>query len=174
MQNNQNRFGLSMTALSAAGLLGLVTACHRPEGAMLSYTGETQTYYSTELSPKTIVVVDTRSGEPVFEIAVPPGKQLVFDFVEDGGDDPVETPALMRYEIMERGQAYGRLRNSVTVPAAHNRRVDLSIREGVEYAEEPPEYRLRPDQPEDRPDWWTPRGGPMDSSEEDKTTLYDG
>ena len=83
------------------------------------------------------------------------------------------TPDLMRYEVFTLGTATGKLRNSLTVPARWSLRVDVHIREGVEYMSAPPEEKLRTDQVADRPDWWTPGGGefPVDQSGVDN---YDG
>jgi len=174
MTIDRSRTALCTFALAISGGSLSLAGCHRPEGGMMSYTGETQTYYSTEMSPKTITVVDTRTNETLHEFVVPVGKQFVYDFVKDGGNDPVQTPDLMRYDIMPLGAYYGRLRNGVTVPNQYSRRVDFYIREGVEYAEEPPSYRLRPESLEEQPAWWTPEGGPMGNGEETKTTMYDG
>jgi len=171
MANINNRFltvSLLTGAVSAAGLL---CGCHGPNGALFSYTGASQTLESSERSPKTFQLVDTRTDEVVFEIDVPVGKQFTWDFVEEGGDDPVMRQSVMRYEIFEKGTHLGRLRNAVTVPNAASRRVDWFIREAPEYAEAPPEYDMRVDSVEDRPDWWSPRGGAFDDSP--KTTMYD-
>ena len=77
------------------------------------------------------------------------------------GDDPVMTPDRMMYEVFETGVQTGRLGNMMTVPNAACRRIDVSIRDGTELAEQPPELRLRVDEEADRPAWWTPKGGPL-------------
>ena len=74
------------------------------------------TFYSTEDSPKTVTLVDIRSGERVFIMEIPAGKQLVLDFVGDNGDDPVNTPDLMKWEVFPIGTGYGALSNAMTVP----------------------------------------------------------
>lgn len=150
----------------------LLLGCHSPQGGFMPYTGGTQTLHSTETSPKTFRLVDLSTGETAFELDIPAGHQLTYDFVEKGGDDPVARPSLMRYEIFTVGTRAGRLRNSISVPAATARRVDWYIRDGVESRPEPPEYRFRTDRVEDRPDWWSPRGGAMPDKDV-KTTLYD-
>jgi len=155
----------------AAVFIGLAAGCHRPEGAIMSYTGATQTLYSTERSPKTFRLVDTRTEEVVFELDIPVGKQFTYDFIEEGGDDPVYRPSLMRYQLFPLGSTYGKLRSGVTVPNAASRRIDWFVREGGEYRAEAPEYRMRTDRLADRPAWWSPEGGPM--PEDRKTTMYD-
>ncbi|MCL4210612.1 MAG: hypothetical protein HRU76_04485 [Phycisphaeraceae bacterium] len=160
------------TLLIPLAALTLLTGCHSPQGAFMPYTGGTQTLHSTETSPKTFRLIDLSTGETAFEIDIPAGHQLTYDFIEKGGDDPVSRPSLMRYEIFAIGTRTGRLRNSISVPAATARRADWYIRDGMEARPEPPEYRFRTDRVEDRPDWWSPRGGAM-PNEGIKTTLYD-
>lgn len=148
--------GMFALGLVGAGLLG---GCHRPQGALVPYPGGSLTYYSTEDQPKSVTVVDTRSDEVVFAMDIPVGKQLSMNFQADAGDDPVERPDLMRYEIWDIGTRYGRLRNTVTVPNANSRRVDMYLRNAPEYAEYPDDHQYRTDDDEDRPDWWSERGG---------------
>jgi hypothetical protein len=155
--------------LSAASLAG----CHDPGGAfLLNSTGASQTYYSTEVAPRTVRLIDTRTDEVLFEMEVPPGKQLTIDFEADEGDDPVLTPDLMRWQVFDLGTSYGKLRNAMTVPNSSCRRLDWEIRSGVEYQDMPPEYQLRSDQAANRPAWWTSRGGPLPERDA-KTTMYD-
>jgi hypothetical protein len=148
---------LSLAVAAIAALAG----CHSPRGGLLSHPGGSSTYYSSETTQKTVVIIDLRSGEEFFTIDIPPGKQLTFDFVENAGDDPVHTPDLLRYEIWDYPRITGRLTNMLSVPNAASRRIDVFVRQAIEYAEAPPEERLRVDQIQDRPDWWTPRGGPI-------------
>ena len=167
-----HRCTLNVLSIMVVALLGSsLTGCHSPAGAMMPYTGATQTLYSTENSPKTIRLVDTRSNEVRLEIEIPVGKQFTYDFVTDAGDDPVESPDLMRYELFPIGTKFGKLRNAQSVPNSTSRRIDWYIREGTEYSEEPPEYRMRVDKVASLPDWWTPKGGPL--PEDPKTTMYD-
>ena len=157
---------------AAAALLCLAAGCvyHSPDGGILPQSGGSHTYYSTQTQPKTVVMTDLRSDEEFFRLEIPAGKQFTFDFLEEEGDDTVNTPDLMRYEIWPIGTTYGRLRNALSVPNAMSRRIDVFLRDG-EYASADPARRLRTDEMIDRPAWWTPEGGPM--PEDDETTLYD-
>jgi hypothetical protein len=163
---------LAMLALGLASVAAL-PACYSPGGAIMPYTGGAYTYYSYEMKPKTVRVVDLRTNEVVFSMDIPPGKQLTMDFVTGKGDDPIYTPDLMRYEVFDMGTKIGKLHNVMTVPSAANRRIDVTLREGPEYITAPPERTLRTDEMEDRPDWWTPAGGELP---EDQKGLknYDG
>lgn len=158
-------------SLAAAVVLMALSGCHSPRGGMMPASFGSTTYYSTETSPKTITLIDLRTGEEVFVMDIPVGKQLTLDFRAGMGDDPVYTPDLMRYQVFDMGTSIGRLRNSITVPSAASRRIDVDIRHGIEYAEQPPEEQLRTDELADRPDWWTPRGGEM--PDDHPSELYD-
>ncbi len=157
---------LVLTAASTLVLAG----CHRPEGALMPYTGGSSTYWSTESKPVTVTMVDTRTGKAFFTMEVPVGKQLTLDFVSDAGDDPVLTPDLMRWEVFERGTEFGTLRNAMSVPDAYARRIDVDYRDAPEYAPRPADQALRIDH--DKPDWWSPRGGPIPEANS-AMTIYD-
>lgn len=163
------RPSLALTlTLAAAAVTG---GCYSPGGGFMSHTGGPQTWTSNEMMQKTITMVDLRSNEVFFTIDIPPGKQLVVDFDEGEGDDPVYTPDLMRYAILDQGTKTGKLRNAMTVPNAASRRVEVTLHRGVQYTTAPPELPLRTDQAADRPDWWTPEGGPMPES--NVVEMYD-
>lgn len=155
MPRSAAAFAIAATVTAGFTLGG----CYSPKGGMMPYTGAAETYYSYAHRPATITLVDTRTDEVVFAIDVPAGKQLTIDFVEGDGDDPVYTPDLMLYEVMDRGTKYGKLRNSVTVPSSDVRRIDVSYREGPELPPGPGDEQLTVQQEEDRPEWWTPQGG---------------
>ena len=148
--------------LAAAG-------CYTPEGGLMPYTGGPSTYYSTEQYPCTVTLVDTRTGEPFFTLEIPVGKQLSLDFKAGEGDDPVNTPDLMRYEVWPIGTSTGTLRNALTVPDQWSRRIDVDYRRGPEYVPKPAEEQLRIDS--QHPGWWSPEGGSMPANP--AMTIYD-
>lgn len=160
---------LYLPLLAVLPLLPLA-GCHGPGGAFMPYTGGTQTYRSYESLPKTVQLIDARTGDVLFHQDIPPGQQLTIDFIAGGGDDAVQTPDLMRWQVWDGGRRYGKLRNAMSVPNAASRRLDVFLRDGMEYAPVPPNERYRTDQVQDRPDWWTPEGGPLPT--EDKH-IYD-
>jgi len=155
-------------------LAGAVVAggCYYTGGGLFSSTGGPQTYQSTELMQKTITMRDTRNGEVFFEVEVPVGKQLVINFDAGEGDDPVNTPDLLYWEIMDQDQVAGRLHNALSVPNGSSRRIDVTLNHSIKYAEGDPHFRsLRSDEMKDRPEWWTPQGGPVPKDE--RTNMYD-
>jgi hypothetical protein len=158
--------GLS-TALS-------MTACQKqsPGGGVFASEYGPTTLVSTDTMPKSVSMVDTRSGEVFFAMDIPANKQLTWQFHKGEGDDAVYTPDLMRFEVKEIGDKYGKLRNAMTVPGATSRRVDVFFKQVVQYAQPSPEQAaLRTDQAAERPDWWTPRGGAM--PDDRRHSMYD-
>ena len=161
---------------AALGLLAIASfaGCHATNngGGVFSYSGGPTTIQSTESIQKTVRMVDMRSGEVFFSLDIPIGKQLTFDFDRGDGDDPVYTPDLMRYEVKDIGDNFGKLTNAMTVPNAISRRVDVFVNQHMQYQNQPPEQAaMRTDQPGDRPDWWSPRGGAV--ADDNRRGMYD-
>jgi hypothetical protein len=163
------------TLFSAVGLCAAaaLSACQTTDGGgMFASAKGPSTIVSTETIQKSVSMVDLRSGEVFFAMDVPPGKQLTWQFHKDEGDEPVYTPDLMRFEVKEAGDKSGKLHNAMTVPGAASRRVDIDVRQVVQY--QPPrdeQASLRADQEADRPEWWTPRGGAM--PDDRRHNMYD-
>jgi len=120
---------LPAALLAAAALSG----CYQPGGPY--WSADTHTYWSTTWAPKTVSLLDTRTGETIWTAEVPVDKQLVMQFVEDRGRGG-ELPDLMQWEIMDRGRNFGSLSNQTPVPAKHRRRVDLALRPAPEAPDE--------------------------------------
>ncbi len=148
--------GAAALACSLAFGLG---GCYSPKGGAMPSAVGGFTYTSTETFGKSFTLVDVRTGEPVFSQVIPPGEQLTIRFLEGLGDDPVVTPDRMLYELQPIGTSTGRLRNQITVPPAGARRIDIDVTQDPRFRERPQDERYRVDSPEDRPDWWSPRGG---------------
>src|SRR5690606_14670581 len=109
-----------------------LSGCHAPGGGIFSNSGGSMTYISTESRQMSISVVDLRTDEEVFVMAVPPGKQLTMNFRTGGGDDPVLRPDLLRWELFDAGTRTGRLHNGLTVPNAASRRIDVFVNQNIE------------------------------------------
>jgi hypothetical protein len=161
---------LLMIMVCAAVLVAL-QGCYTSSGGMMPSSGGPQTYISTETMQKTVRMVDVRTGKEFFVCDIPPGMQLVIDFDDAHGDDSVGHPDLMRYEVMPQDRHMGKLANSMSVPDAPSRRIDLYVNQGIDYAQVPPQRTLRTDEMKDRPDWWTAEGGEM--PKDTGTTIYD-
>ena len=142
------------------GLLLVIGGCHSPGGGWMPYTGGSTTYQSTEIRPASVTLVDTRTDEVVFSMDVPAGKELTVQFFDGEGDDSVYTPDLMRYYVFDLGTRTGKLQNAMSVPPAMARRLDVNYRSWPEYRQPSPEEQYRVDQVNERPAWWTSKGGP--------------
>ena len=101
------------------------------------------------------------------------GKQLTLKFYEGKGDDPVYSPDLMKYAILDLGSQSGSLSSALTVPPAASRRIDVYYRHGTEYTPANAAAHYRTDQVANRPAWWTPEGGPMPEQGNPAMTMYD-
>lgn len=134
------------SALLLALLFLAGCALHSPSGSLLSRPGGSHTYYSSELSPKTVTLTDLRTSDVLFSLDIPAGKQLTFDFIEGDGNDPVYAPDTMRWDLWDIGARFGFMQNSLSVPPAGSRHIAVSLRSGPEYIEALPDRPLRADE----------------------------
>jgi hypothetical protein len=153
--------------------VGVLGGCHSPRGALMPSSHGSITYESTELGPKTVTLVDTRTEEALHVFEIPPGRQLTLQFFADEGDDPVHTPDLMMWQELDLGTSVGKLRNSMTVPNAVCRRLDVDIRSGPESAPKPPSEQYRVDELNERPAWWRSDTGGGPVPDPDSKNIYD-
>ena len=149
-----------------------VPACYAPDGGFMPASGRGFTYISTPFKPLTITLVDVRTEEPFFVVAIPPGQQLTFKFIEGKGDHQVWTPDLMEWQLFDEPSTFGKLGNQMTVPPASARRIDVSLRPAPEDPPAPDNEELRIVDPLDpkAPEWWTPEGGKAPDS---RARIYD-
>ncbi len=92
-----------------------------------AYTNDSYTYVSREWEPKTISVIDTRTGQAVWSYEIPVGRQLMMEFFAGEGTEPGMKDSL-RWSDREAGTIFGALDNRLNVPAASARRVDMKLR----------------------------------------------
>ena len=164
-----------LISLFAVLLLALVApGCkYQPSGGLFAGSDGPFTYYSTTEYPKTFVVVNTRTGENIFEMHIPVGKALVVQFDKGQGDDSKTTPDLMKYGVFPLSDVSGLLSSSITVPGPYARRIDIFLTEGETYTPPDEDRPIRTDTKEDRPAGWTDEGGPRDEVSSDPMRLYD-
>ena len=159
-------------ALGTVSCLGL-GSCYTSSGGVMPKTLGPQTYVSSATMHKTVRMVDVRNDQEFFVCDIPPGQQLVIQFDEGEGDDPVLRPDRMRYEVMPNDRTTGKLRNAMSVPDGPSRIIHLTVNQTPEFAPDNTKARaLRTDEVQDRPDWWTAEGGEV--PKENGTTIYDG
>jgi hypothetical protein len=126
------------TVAATALLLGALAAgaCSVPgywEGGSRA-SNDLHTYVSRPYAPKTISLVNTVTGETLWSVDVPVGKQLVIRFNDNKTDDPVNS-SIMWWDIMEVSTDYRSLQNKMPVPAPEYRRIDMELRDAPEYPE---------------------------------------
>jgi hypothetical protein len=113
----------------ACGLLGAVLAgCSGYSPGGFGQSGEAETYDSTPDFPQTLTLVDQTTHEAIWTADIPVGKQLVLRFEDDFNPKSTARPALMHWEIMERGATSGALTNSVPAPPAYGRLIEVTYR----------------------------------------------
>ncbi|MFG0306885.1 MAG: hypothetical protein ACF8Q5_11800 [Phycisphaerales bacterium JB040] len=117
-------------ALGAATLSGC--AAHREGGS--GFSNDTFTYVSTTYEPKTLTLIDTRDGEPVWAVDVPVGMMLTVQFKQNAAKrSSPETPDVMIWGLGKSSRNSVSLSNRITVPPADARRLDMSLRDAPEW-----------------------------------------
>jgi hypothetical protein len=132
----RSRFLVPGLVLSAAAF---AAGCYSTSGGYYPHTDGGFTYESTPMQPTTVMVLNScdrteqhPGGVPFFIMEIPPGKQLTFNFEEDGGDHPTERPARMAYSLWDRGTQTGKLENVLSCPPASCRKIEVSYRPAPE------------------------------------------
>ncbi|MDG2095198.1 MAG: hypothetical protein P8J89_07995 [Phycisphaerales bacterium] len=163
---------LLFLTLAALLLLG-PGGCYTPGGGLFAASNSPFTYISTAEYPKTFVLVNTKTGENIFEMNIPAGKALVIKFLQGQGDEPATTPDLMKYGVFPMKDISGLLSSSMTVPGSYSRRIDIFLTTGETYTPPDEDRPIRTDTKEDRPPGWTSEGGPSDEVAPDPMNFYD-
>ncbi len=132
------RRGVGLAAVLSAGLA--VPGCWIEGGR--GYSGDSFTYISTEHQPKTVSVIDTRTGQTVWSYEVPVGRELVMEFYEGESARAADylNPDILRWDDFEAGQLFGAPGKRVSVPPATARRIDVALRPAPESAAAPVRY----------------------------------
>jgi len=103
------------------------------------------TFQSTAAVPKTVAIVDTRTGEAVFELDIPLGKQLSIEFFKYSTSGERDGPPnYMKYTVHALGRTIGSLDETVDLPAAWNRRLDVFMRSPEDYTPMDPTRTVEP------------------------------
>ncbi len=119
--------------LRSASVAILVAATALTGGCFLRggpwYSGNAPlTYVSTAMSPKTVSVIDTRTGETVWSMDVPVDTKLVLQFEEDLNPG-TPMPARLSWRVFDdREMIFGGLNDTIPAPPVSARRIDMSIR----------------------------------------------
>ncbi|MFN0011102.1 MAG: hypothetical protein ACKVS8_05595 [Phycisphaerales bacterium] len=114
---------VAFAGLAACSLL--LTGCWTEGGR--GYSNDSYTYVSREWEPKTISVIDTRTGQAMWSYEIPVGRQLMMEFFADASENP-SMPDRMRWADRKAGTTFGDLDNKIDVPSSSVRRVDMKLR----------------------------------------------
>lgn len=121
----------SMTLLAGSALTG----CFSYNARGPWYSGNAPlTFESTAFKPKTLSLIDTRTGETIWSVDVPVGKELVVKFRE-GVNEGELMADLMEWGILDSGARRGELESSIPAPPRDYRRLDMTIRAHPESAQ---------------------------------------
>lgn len=130
ISHHQFRFpaigALALAATFSVGSLG----CYSEGG--LGWSEDQFVYVSRPYQAWTVTLKDVRTGDEIWSVEVPVGKQLVVHFLPGAGTPNSLTPDLMEWAIMDEGVESDRLANSLPVPPANSRRLDPVLRPGPE------------------------------------------
>jgi hypothetical protein len=122
-RNNARSFAIA----ALIGATALSAGCYYEGGPLKSI--DRFTYASTTWEPKTITLIDTRTGETLWTADVPVGKELVIDFnVPANADNSEWLPDVAEWEIFPYPTRSGQLTNTMRVPPRSARRVDVTFR----------------------------------------------
>lgn len=108
-----------LASLALCCTLASLAACGSPE--RVSYRSDTW-------SPKTISVLDTRTGESVVTIDVPVGKQVNLWFKKDRNRAEADGSDELSYAIKPWGETTTIPGTTLTVPPPSARRIDMTLR----------------------------------------------
>jgi hypothetical protein len=121
------RLARSLALASMLGAAALSAGCYYEGGALRS--NDRFTYASTTWQPKTVTLVDTRTGETLWSVDIPVGRQLVIDFnAERRADNTQWLPDEALWDIMPDTRRHGALKNKMRVPPRTARRLDVTLR----------------------------------------------
>lgn len=113
---------LILTGLGVCALGG----CYSEGG--LPWSEDQHVFVSRPYQPWTVSLKDTRTGEEFWSTEVPVGKQLVVHFNSKAGAKGGYASDQMEWAIMEEGQNFGPLGNTIPVPPANSRRLEATLR----------------------------------------------
>lgn len=116
-------------AIIAAATLSLMAACHSPGGPR--WSADRFTFVSTSWQPKTVSLIDTRSGQTVWSVDVPVGQQISVGFSRGTGPNEYNSDEIV-WGIMPAGQRMGSRPNRMPCPPRDVRRLDMTLRAAPE------------------------------------------
>ncbi len=131
--------GSNAKKVMAAVVLGALCAtgagCWYPGGS--GFSTKSYTYESTEYSPKSVTLIDTRTSQAIWTYDVPVGRKLVFKIYPGAEDGNYLYPDLMKWDVWEIDRHYGDPMQRFLVPPENALKVDWRLRPVPEFATPP-------------------------------------
>ncbi|MFG0257481.1 MAG: hypothetical protein ACF8GE_06235 [Phycisphaerales bacterium JB043] len=103
-----------------------------PESNWYLSSRDLSSYISTSWMPQTVTIVDSRTGEAIWSVDVPVGRQVTIDFNTGGGTDEYY-PDTMRWGFFAAGTGKGPLPYRMAVPPASARVIEPTLRPAPEW-----------------------------------------
>ncbi len=125
--NRPTAIALLTTAVLALPLV--LTGCNVEGGR--GYSSDSYTYISRTWSPKTVTLTDTRTGETLWSVDLPVGKQMTVGFRKGTGPNEYK-PDMMYWGLTEPGRVGRVQKNWIPVPPNHGRKIELTLRDAPE------------------------------------------
>ena len=123
---------MTRRVLGVVAAAGLMSGCYVYTETGRGVSLDAQTYISTTWEPKTVQLIDTRTGEVMWEYELAVGKQLTVRFYADKEPSNTYTPDLMRWEVWDEPTSGGKLTNTMLVPPSSARRIEWFLRDTPE------------------------------------------
>ncbi len=123
-----------LTLLALAALLSGCYSSFSPGGN--SFSNNHFTYASDAWSPKSVELIDTRTGQTLWSVDVPVGKKITMKFERNLGQAETSFPDRMTWVVQNLKSNSWRGKQEMIVPGRDARLVELSIRPAPEYPEE--------------------------------------
>jgi len=118
-------FRIGLFALAALGPIGFTTGCHTEGGPM--WSADRYTYVSRTWEPKTVSVIDTRTGESIWSVDIPVGQKLSVGFSKGTGPNEYKPDEIV-WEVIPEDRTFATRSNRQPCPPAHARRIEMHIR----------------------------------------------
>lgn len=116
---------IGLFALAALGPIGFTTGCHTEGGPM--WSADRYTYVSRTWEPKTVSVIDTRTGESIWSVDIPVGQKLSVGFSKGTGPNEYKPDEIV-WEVIPEDRTFATRSNRQPCPPAHARRIEMHIR----------------------------------------------
>lgn len=114
-----------LATLALSSVSGLLTGCSAESGTF--WSDDRYTYVSRAWEPKTVTLIDTRTGESLWSVDVPVGQQVVVAFSQGTGPNQYKPDEIV-WEVMAAGRAGVARGNRMPCPPRDARRLDMTLR----------------------------------------------